>query len=1090
MTVGETWDVPALLAALRCAEPYHGLTRHQLDDVLEMLDGRHRGRVVPELRALVSLDAVEGTVRARPGAERALYRGGGTIPDRGYFHLRRAGTGAKIGELDEEFVWERKLGDAFTLGVQGWRIEEITHNDVLVSPAAGPAAMAPFWRADDRDRGAFLSARIASFLSEIEPRLDDPALPERLARESGLTPGAASALVELLRAQRRATGALPHAERIVAERIAEGTVGDGAEQLVLHACWGGRVLRPLAVALEAAWRRRHGTQLEIVVDDDALAVTAPAGTRARDLFALVEPAQLEALLREGLGATGFLGARFREAAGTALQLPRQGFGRRTPLWFTRQRAKQLLDRVTRLPEFPLVVEAWRSALADHFDLPRLRELLAEVHAGRIAIHESATRQPSPFAADVAWRRVNTLMYESDTPSGHGAAPAAGLLRELVHAGALRPRVPRRVADTFQRKAQRLWPGYAPAGSRELLDWLRERSVVPLAEWEELLEAAARAADRAPEEVLGEIAGKIAAVTPPGVTGPRFVAALEALPRIATAAGWDPRTIGLAPLAAGTNAAALRRTLGRLTNAAGGAAPPPGADPLADLLADLLRYFGPVSPAALAEPLALDDAGLRDALESLEAAGRAVVDAITEDAAEPQLCDADNLERLLRIARAARRPVVAPLPLARLPGFLAAWQGVAGAGSSAAAPQLGGVVEQLAGLPLPAALWESDVLPLRVPGYEPALLDALLAAGEVEWSGAGEKRIAFAPGGERELFVETEGGAGGAADGGAAAEAARARLAALFPDVLGRYPLEALAQRAGLTTAEATRRLWALAWDGLATSDGFAAVRAGLASGFSPAEPHGGAGAPAAAPSARGPTPFPSRRLRFGTWRATRAFGGLWSPLFPPDPPADALERDERDRERARVLLHRYGVVFRELTAREPAVLSWGRLFRALRLLELSGEAVSGQFFEGIAGAQFALSDALDALLAGAGGEGSFFHSAADPAATTGLGLAGLPDGLPRRVPGNHVAFAAGRLVAASERRGRALAIFASPDDSAAGAVLLDLLRFLAGQRVGRSGVVIETIDGRPAVESAWAAVLGEAFHKTRDGGALRLVRRS
>ena len=493
MTAGETWDVPALLSALRCAAPYHGLTRRQLDDVLEMLDGRHHGRVVPELRPLVSLDAVEGTVRARAGAERVLYRSGGTIPDRGYFHLRRAGTGAKIGELDEEFVWERKLGDAFTLGVQGWRIEQITHNDVLVSPAAGPAAMAPFWRADGRDRGAFLSERIAAFLAEAEAQLDDPALPERLVNENRLTTAAASALVDLLRAQHRATGALPGAGRVVAETLVEGLAADGAQQLVLHTFWGGRVNRPFSIALQAAWRRRHGTHLELTVDDDAIAVGIPAGTRARSLFALVEPAQLESLLREELGATGYFGARFREAAGTALQLPRQGFGRRTPLWFTRQRSKQLLDRVARLPDFPLVVEAWRATLADHFDLPRLRALLAELRDGTIAVHEVTTREPSPFAADVAWQRTNDLMYRDDTPESRAAAPAAGLLRELVHSSALRPRVPRARADEFERKVRRLWPGYAPAGARELLDWLRERLVVPLPEWEELREASARAA---------------------------------------------------------------------------------------------------------------------------------------------------------------------------------------------------------------------------------------------------------------------------------------------------------------------------------------------------------------------------------------------------------------------------------------------------------------------------------------------------------------------------------------------------------------------------------------------------------------------
>jgi ATP-dependent Lhr-like helicase len=287
-------------------------------------------------------------------------------------------------------------------------------------------------------------------------------------------------------------------------------------------------------------------------------------------------------------------------------------------------------------------------------------------------------------------------------------------------------------------------------------------------------------------------------------------------------------------------------------------------------------------------------------------------------------------------------------------------------------------------------------------------------------------------------------------------------------------------------------LWALAWDGLATTDGFAAVRAGLASRFAPAEPHPGPAAHALHPPHAGTTPFPSPagRLRFGTWRATRAFGGLWSPLFPPDAPADALERDELDRGRARVLLQRCGVVFRELTARELPFLSWGRLFRALRLLELSGEAVAGQFFEGIHGAQFALPEALDALQRGEGAEASFFLSAADPAAPTGLGLAALPEGLPRRVPGSHAAFVGGRLVAASERRGRALALFAPPADQAARAVVLDLLRFLAGQRVARPAVVVESINGEPAADGAWGAALAEAFHATRDAGALRLVRKA
>jgi len=1064
MTAGETWDIPELLAVLRCAEPYHGLTRRQLDGVLEMLDGKHRGRPVPELRPLVSLDAVEGTVRARAGADRALYRGGGTIPDRGYYHLRRAGSGSKIGELDEEFVWERRLGDQFTLGVQSWRIESITHNDVLVEPAGGPGAMPPFWRADDRDRGAFLSERIAHFLEEAEAHLDDPALREQLVNQSHLTEGAAAALIELLRAQRHATGVLPHRRRIVAERSLEGAPGGEGGGLVLHTFWGGRINRPFAIALQGAWRRRGGTHLEATIDDDAVGFAAPEGVRARDLVSMLEPEEIEQSLREELGATGFFGARFREAAGTALQLPRQGFGRRTPLWVSRQRARQLLDRVGHLPEFPLLLEAWRSALVDHFDLPRLRELLDELRAGRIALVEVTTRVPSPFAAEATWKRTNELMYRDDTPASRAAAPSAGLLRELVHAGSLRPKIPRALAEEFERKSQRLWPGYAPRGASELLDWLRERIVVPPGEWDALLEAASEASEDPPGHLLAAIGKKLAGVAFSVDEPPRFVAALEALPRLSAALGRTPRELTLVPLVPAVSETVLRRTLSRLARTA----LIEEADPLAELLADLLRYHGPVSPRRLAEPLGVPDAALRDALETLESSGRAVIDAVTDDAAEPQLCDADNLERLLRrVQRARRRPFEALSP-ARLPSFLAAWQGIAGREGGAAA--LARLVEQLAGLPLPAALWESDVLPVRVEGYLPGQLDELLAAGEVEWLGAGEKKIALLPAGEGELFVDAD---------AERVSTARARLLELFPDVAGRYPLEALAARSGSTTGETTRRLWALAWDGLATTDSFAPVRAGLAAGFAPAEPHR-VEAPGPRGAGRG-----GRRLRFAAWRTTRAFGGAWSPLFPCDPPADALERDELERARARVLLQRYGVVFRELTARELPPLAWGRLFRALRLLELSGEAVAGQFFEGSSGVQFALPEAIETL-SGLREEGPpFFLSAADPASVCGLGLPGLPAGLPRRLPTNHAAFAGARLVAATERRGRALSIFAERDDPALEAAL-GLLRFLLGQRVRTPSVVVETINGERAAESPWEPLLAGAFHVSRDGGALRL----
>jgi ATP-dependent Lhr-like helicase len=1069
MTAGETWHLDDLFAAVRGCDAYRNLPRRHFDLVVEMLAGRYAEVRVRELKPLVAIDRVDGTVRALPGAERVVYLSGGTIPDRGYFHLRVADSFALLGELDEEFVWERSVGEAFTFGVQTWRIERITHNDVLVRPAHARQALAPFWRADERDRGFELSERIGLFLAKIDESLKDPDLAKRLEAEYRLRPPAAGALLRYLEAQRSATGTLPHRHRLVVEHVADPQDKGDRSQTILHTFWGGRVNRPFAMALQAAWRKRHGVPLELIHDDDCVVLTAPGPVRADEVLSLVGAGDVEGLLRDQLESSGFFGARFRAAAGCALLLPREGFRRRTPLWVSRQHAKELLEGVRRFENFPILLEAWRTCLADELDLDNLRVVLDELRDGRIEVREVTTAAPSPFAAGVSWKRTNELMYEDDTPSGGRSRLRQDLLRELVFAARLRPRIAVALAEEFRRKLQRTHPGYAPRSTSELLAWVVERVVIPVDEWGELLAAVGRDHGLDPGEILADLAGKLVAVAWRAGAEASVVCAVESVPRIVRALerGEDEIVFTSAALdgaPAGEAVAAL--TSLRTRPAEGGGEE---GDPLAELLGELLRFYGPVGRELLGRTLALDAERERAALEVLVDEQRVVVDELTTGALGLEICDAENVERLLRLTRAASRPAFESLAVERLPIFLASWHGLGTRG--AGIEDLRAVLERLFGYPAPAELWESELLPARLEPYLPAWLDALLAEGDLGWLGCGKERLAFALAPDRELFMAEAWHETGEGDSGAGDE-----LDATLPAGPGRFSFEELLARSGLGSAELARRLWGLAWEGLVANDGFAAVRSGVNLGFKPAE----AGQP--------PEGRPARRLRFERWKGSRPFSGSWFRLPHADPPVDALEGEELAKDRARVVLERYGVVFRELLARELPALQWPRVFRALRLMELSGEVLAGQFFSGIPGIQFASHTALRRLVEGVPEDRIWWVNAADPLSPCGLGLDGLGV-LPRRVPTSHLVFQGSRVVVVSERRGRSLQIRVGPDHPNLGEYLGFIKVLLTRSVRPARAIVVETINGEAAAAGPYRTPLAALFHTTRDGSSLRLMRR-
>jgi ATP-dependent helicase Lhr and Lhr-like helicase len=1062
MVAGETWSLDELHALLRRTAPYHDLSRTVFDLVLDLLAGRFASRRLRALDPLVYVDRQNGTVRGLPGAERRVYLAGGTIPDRGAFQLRIAETGALLGELDEEFVWERSVGDSFTLGVQSWRIERITHNDVVVTPSHKRAAMAPFWRADERWRPFELAERCASFLEEAESRLADPAFLSYLMSEHALTEPAARELLRFLSEQQEATGVLPHRHRIVVERVRQGD----EEQLLLHTLWGGRVNVPLALALVQAWARTQGTELSIMQDDNCLIVSESQGIDAARLLRLVTPENVTDLLRAQLPQSGIFGARFREAAVTSLLLPRAGFQRRTPLWLTRQRAKELLASVAGIQDFPLFLEAWRACMQDAFDLDALRTVLTELTEGRIAVHEVETDRPSPFASGVQWKRTNALMYADDTPATGGLIELRpSLLSEVAQSPHLRPRLAPALAETLRLKLQRSHAGYAPRTMEELLSVLEERCLMPLQEWSELCEAIDRAGDL-PPDWRQALAGRLVRLEREGPAPPLLVAK-AGLARLLAAGVVAIRAQPLMTPDGEPLTPALAEALDRDAENAAPNTPPERLEELIELTSELLRFYGPVPQSFIAETFGIDDDSTRGLVAALADAGRAIVGELTLGATAVEVCDSENMERLLRLARAQGRSSVQALPIERLPLFLATWQGLArDVTETEADSTLRDGLERLFGYPAPADLWESDILPARLSRYQPAWLDRLFRETDLAWIGCDPGRLFFALDQDRHLVTVTPGE--GAAD---------MDLSDLLPPDTGRHAFDELLRRTGLPSAELSHRIWGLAWRGLLTSDGFAAVRQGIATGFAPVpgESLGG--------TRRRPP-----RSSFSRWRGARPFDGAWRRLDPALAPADPIEEDERQRDSARLVLARYGVVFRELLERELPNLSWGRLWRSLRLMELSGEVATGQFFQGIGGLQFATPAAVQLLRDGLPDDSVFWFNACDPVSPCGLALADGTLG-PRRVPSNHLVLDGSSQVIVSQQNGRRLSIAVAPDHPRLPLYLGLFETQLTRPVRPQASITVESINEQTATTSGYRQAFESLFHVVREQDALRLLRR-
>ncbi|NED11210.1 DEAD/DEAH box helicase, partial [Streptomyces sp. SID9124] len=740
MVALDSWQVDDLLAVVRRAAPFASLPESAFTAVLDMLAGRYPSDAFAELRPRVVWDRVAGTVTGRPGAQRLAVTSGGTIPDRGLFGVFLAGAdpkkgGGRVGELDEEMVYESRVGDVFTLGTTSWRIEDITRDRVLVSPAPGVPGRLPFWKGDQLGRPLELGRALGAFLRELGGLSPEDARDRLLS--AGLDTWAVDNVLAYLDEQRRACGHVPDDRTILVERFRD-ELGDW--RVVVHSPFGAQVHAPWALALSSRLAERYGMDAQVMHADDGIVLRLPdadmmgldlldfdpAQEPTQDTSAPLAPAnasfdsdqppvgasdvafdkgEIAQIVTDQVGGSALFASRFRECAARALLLPRRSPGKRTPLWQQRQRAAQLLQVASEFGSFPIVLEAVRECLQDVFDVPGLTEVMGDLEARRIRLVEVTTQEPSPFARSLLFGYVAQFLYEGDSPLAERRAAALSLdsrlLAELLGRAELRELLDADVLTELERELQWLADDRRVKDVEGVADLLRVLG--PLTE-QELAERGAEPA-WAPELESARRAIRV---------------------RIAGADHW-----------------AAIEDAGRLRDALGTALPvgvpeaftEPVKDPLGDLLARYARTHGPFTSTAAAARFGLGTAVTDGALQRLAASGRIVQGEFHPAGIGQEWCDATVLRRLRRRSLAALRHELEPVPPAALAGFLPQWQHLGG-NSLRGIDGLARAIEQLQGAPVPASALERLVLPGRVTGYTPALLDELTTTGEVVWAGAG------------------------------------------------------------------------------------------------------------------------------------------------------------------------------------------------------------------------------------------------------------------------------------------------------------------------------------------------------------------
>jgi ATP-dependent Lhr-like helicase len=1003
--------VAGLLAMVRRAYPYNDLPDEAFHGVLDMLSGRYPTDEYADLRPRLVWDRAGGTVEARPGARMLAVTSGGTIPDRGLYGVFTPG-GGRVGELDEEMVYESRVGETFLLGATTWRIQEITRDRVIVVPAPGVPGKMPFWHGDTVGRPYELGAAIGRFTREAPGRTD-----EDLAASCGLDGLALRNLRSYIDEERAATGGpVPTDRQIVVERFRD-ELGDW--RIAVLSPFGARVHAPWALAVESRLKAEAGIEVQALWSDDGIIVRLPESEEAPPLESiLLDPEQVEELVVGAVGGSALFAARFRENAARSLLLPRRRPGSRTPLWQLRQRAADLLAVASRHGSFPVVLETYRECLRDVFDLPALIGLLGDIRSRRLHVAEIELTDPSPFASGLVFAYVAQFMYEGDAPLAERRAQALTLdrrmLAELLGTDELRDLLDAGVVEDLEAELQGLAPERQATTVEAVADLLRRVGDLTRPE----LERRCAPADLAAGAWDALVSARRAAAV--RVAGEERLVLVDDVARYRDGVGSVvPRGLPEALLE-----------------------PVPGAR--VQLVRRWARTHGPFVSAQPAARFGLGGAETAAVLEELAADGRLVKGAFRPGGeGRDEWCDVDVLRVLRQRSLAALRREVEPAEVEALAGFLPAWHGVAPLGTEAEAggpDRLLEVIGQIEGLPLPASVLESDILAPRVRRYEPRLLDELLVGGEVMWVGAGplgrnDGRVVLARRDSAGLLLPRLGyGVTPADDEGRGArpegeihDHIRHELAnrgACFFRELGRV---------AWSDQDVLAALWDLVWAGEVTCDGFASVRAAV----------GGSSRSGGARPRRGPLPR-AGRPRPGALRATAppAGQGRWSLVArelgsPAGPGPDRARADvEAAAAVAAALLERHGVLTRDAVRAEAVPGGFAGVYPVLKTLEESGRIRRGYFVARMGAAQFALPGAVDRLRAGSRGPAGDRPSgtpptvhvlaATDPANVLGAALPWPVRG-PARVAGAHVILVDGLPSAYVEKGGKGLVALREAD---------------------------------------------------------------
>ncbi|MBQ0896490.1 ATP-dependent helicase [Micromonospora sp. U56] len=944
MVALEPWRVGDLAVLVRRAAPFAELPDSALHAVLDMLSGRYPSTAFAELRPRLVWDRAADVLTGRPGAQRLAVTSGGTIPDRGLFGVFLAGAerAARVGELDEEMVYESRVGDVFLLGSSSWRIEEITPDRVLVSPAPGQAARMPFWKGDQLGRPVELGRAIGARVRALLRQSDETAV--AALRAGGLDDWAAGNLMAYLREQKAATRSLPDDRTVVVERFRD-ELGDW--RLAVHSVLGARVNGPWALAIGRRLAERYGLDAQVMPSDDGIVVRLPDTAEEPPGADVVvfEPDEIAQLVEESVGTSALFASRFRECAARSLLLPRRDPRRRQPLWQQRQRAAQLLDVAREYADFPVTLEAARECLQDVFDQPALAELMRDLTARKVRLVEVETDRPSPFARALLFGYVGAFLYEGDAPLAERRAAAlaldSALLGELLGRVDLRELLDPAVLAETERQLRWLTEQRRPRDAEDVVELLR---------------------------VVGDLAE--AELAERGAPLP-WLTELEAARRVLRV-----RVAGEERWVVVEDAARLRDALGvALPVGVAEAYLAPVADPLGDLVARYARTHGPFAATTCAARFGLGVFVVEQALRRLAATGRVVSGEFAPDTVGTQWCDAEVLRLLRRRSLAALRREIEPVPPRALAAFLPRWQQV---GSSARGVEaLAATIEQVQGAAVPASALERLVLPARVADYSPAQLDELCASGEVVWAGAGaisggDGWVTLAYADTAPLLLPPPDEALTLTPLHEAVLDALAEGQALF--------FRSLSDRVGATDdAVLTAVIWDLVWAGHLTNDTLAPLRAVL----------GGGGAHRSRPSAPRTRYRRPGRVALPTRGGPPTVAGRWSRL-----PERDTDPTRRSAALADLLLERHGVVTRGAVMAEQVVGGFAAVYPVLSALEERGAARRGYFVEGLGAAQFAVPGAVDRIRAladpvdGARGRGgpAVVLAATDPANPYGAAL--------------------------------------------------------------------------------------------------------